>query len=90
MFEYDPDKSAVNLAKHGINFEQAQDLWADDRRLIIATHPGQNGEVRALVVAMIAERLWSAVITARGEAIRIISVRRARDDEKELYYDQDN
>jgi uncharacterized protein len=85
MFEYDPEKSAINLAKHGIDFEQAQELWADDRRLIIATHPGQNGEVRALVIAMIGKKLWSAVVTARGEAIRIISVRRARDDEKELY-----
>ncbi len=90
MFEYDPDKSAANLAKHGINFEQAQALWNDDQRLTIATHPGQNGEVRALVIGLIADKLWSAVVTLRGDAIRIISVRRSRDDEKELYDGQDD
>jgi uncharacterized protein len=90
MFEYDPDKSAANRAKHGIDFERAQALWDDDEKLTITTHPGRNGEARALVIGLIANKLWSAVVTLRGEAIRIISVRRSRDDEKELYDGQDD
>jgi uncharacterized protein len=90
MFEFDPIKSAANLAKHGIDFEQAQALWDDDQTLAIATHPGRNGEVRTLVIGLIGQRLWSAVVTMRDEAIRIISVRRSRADEKELYDGQDD
>jgi uncharacterized protein len=90
MFEFDPDKSAANLAKHGIYFERAQALWDDDEKLTITTHPGRNGEARALVIGLIANKLWSAVVTLRGEAIRIISVRRSRDDEEELYDGQDD
>ena len=37
MFEYDPDKSAANLAKHGIDFEAVQALWTDDLRLVVDT-----------------------------------------------------
>jgi uncharacterized protein len=90
MFEYHPDKSAVNLAKHGIDFERAQALWDDDQKLTIATHPGQNGETRVPVIRLIENKLWLAVVTLRGEAIRIISVRRSRDVEKELYDGQDD
>jgi uncharacterized protein len=90
MFEYDPDKSAANLAKHGIDFDQAQALWMDNDLLTIAARPGRKGEVRALVIGYILEKLWSAVVTLRGDAIRIISVRRSRNDEKELYDDQNN
>ncbi len=90
MFEFDPAKSAANLAKHGIDFEQARELWRDDRRQTIDARTGPDGEPRAFVVGMIGPRLWSAVITWRGDAIRIISVRRSRKDEKELYDGQDN
>jgi uncharacterized protein len=90
MFEYDPEKSAANLAKHRIDFEQAQVVWDDDQCLKIAARPGLDGEARALVIGIIADKLWSVVVTIRGDAIRIISARRSRDDEKELYHDQDN
>ena len=42
-------------------------------------------EQRFLVVGKIASKHWSAVITYRGDNIRIISVRRARDEESEIY-----
>ena len=78
-FEYDPVKSATNKIKHGIDFEEAQTLWKDPYAL---TAPlGVSDEPRMLVVAMFKEKLWTAVITHRNEAVRIISVRRARKDE---------
>lgn len=33
LFEYDPNKSQINLTKHGIDFEQAQRLWEDEKRV---------------------------------------------------------
>lgn len=82
-FEYDPNKSASNHTKHGIDFEQAQQLWDDESYLEI---PAKNlDEPRFLVIGKIADKYWSAVITYRGENIRIISVRRSRDEEIELY-----
>ena len=86
MFEYDPEKSATNLAKHGIDFEQAQALWDDDDRL--ATLSSTPDEVRWMVIGKISERHWTAVYTTRNEAIRIISVRRSRDNEVKDYDSQ--
>lgn len=34
-FEYDPKKSAANLAKHGIDFEQAKGIWEDENRVTL-------------------------------------------------------
>ncbi len=88
MFEFDPDKSAANLAKHGIDFDAAQALWRDDRRLTIASL--HDGEERWVVVGMIDGRLWAAAITWRGDSIRIISVRRARAREEQDYDAQED
>ena len=73
----------MNRAKHGIDFDQVQALWDDEAYLEI---PAKNlDEPRFLVIGKIKEKHWSAVITYRGENIRIISVRRSRDEEIELY-----
>ncbi|PKQ08697.1 MAG: toxin [Alphaproteobacteria bacterium HGW-Alphaproteobacteria-10] len=82
-FEYDADKSAANRAKHGIDFEQAQALW-DDPWLLEA--PARTeGEPRWLALGRIAGKHWAAAWTSRGDAVRIISVRRARKEEMGYY-----
>ncbi len=83
MFEYDPIKSAANLAKHGIDFEAAQALWDDDFRLVVAAR--LLTEARTLVIGRIGSAVWTAVITERGDANRIISVRHARKEEVQAY-----
>jgi uncharacterized DUF497 family protein len=83
MFEYDPAKSAANLEKHGIDFDAAQALWADELLLEIPARTAD--ESRFLIIGRIDDRHWAAVITYRGEAIRIISVRRARSQEIAYY-----
>ena len=88
MFEFDPDKSAANLAKHGIDFEAAQALWDDDLRLVVDA-PFLS-EPRQLVIGQIDGKVWTAIITQRGETIRIISVRWSRDDEERRYGFQDD
>lgn len=83
QFEYDPNKSESNRNKHGIDFEEAQALWDDDG--IIEAPTFAHEEPRFLVVGRIAGVFWTAVITYRGENIRIISVRRSRKDEVQRY-----
>ena len=82
-FEYDNNKSTSNLKKHGIDFVSAQELWLDSE--LIEIRVKSEDEPRFLVIGLIAKKHWSALITYRGDAIRIISVRRSRKKEVELY-----
>ena len=82
-FEYDLIKSAENKRKHGIDFEEAQELWADSGLVEIPART--TDEPRWVMVGKIDQKCWSAVITRRGENIRLISVRRSRDDEVMIY-----
>ena len=86
-FEFDPRKSTANLAKHGIDFVEAQRLWEDPDLLEIPART--EDEPRWLIVGRIDSRHWSAVVTSRGEVIRIISVRRSRHEEVALYEGQE-
>jgi uncharacterized DUF497 family protein len=82
-FEFDENKSLSNLQKHGIDFVDAQQLWADVNLLEI---PAKTvDEPRFLVIGKIAGKHWAGVVTHRNKYIRIISVRRARKEEVDLY-----
>ena len=82
-FEFDKNKSASNLNKHGIDFVDAQKLWHDPD--IIEIKAKCDIEPRFLIIGEINSKLWSAIITYRKDKIRIISVRRSRKSEVELY-----
>ena len=82
-FEFDEAKSQTNLDKHGIDFVAAQRLWKDPYLLEIRAK--SEGEPRFLLIGKIGERHWSAVVTYRESRIRLISVRRSRKKEVELY-----
>ena len=82
-FEFDDAKSRANKAKHGIDFVDAQGLWLDEMRI---ENPARTeDEPRFLVVGLIADEHWSAVITYRHQRIRLISVRRSRLEEVAIY-----
>jgi uncharacterized DUF497 family protein len=82
-FEFDERKSRANRVKHGIDFVEAQSLWLDEALVEIPA----SGEVeqRVLVVGLMGGKHWSAFITYRGQAIRLISARRSRDEEVAVY-----
>ena len=82
-FEFDPGKSDRNLAKHGIDFIESQKLWNDPNLLEIPART--EDESRFIVIGQIEATHWSAVITYRSDDIRIISVRRSRNEEVVLY-----
>jgi uncharacterized DUF497 family protein len=61
-------------------------LWHDhDRIQVKSSHPGEE---RHLMIGMINEKLWTVVFAHRGESVRIISARRARAAERNVYYGQ--
>ena len=82
-FEFDERKSVTNLAKHGIDFIDAQRLWLDPAMLEIPARI--DDEPRFLVIGEINTTHWSAVIAYRETRARIISVRRSRSEEILLY-----
>lgn len=83
-FEFDPEKSHTNKTKHGIDFIEAQSLWIDFNRVEINART--TNEMRGLIIAKLNDEIWSAIFTIRSNRIRIISVRKSRKNEKEIYY----
>ena len=82
-FEFDPKKSESNKSKHGIDFIDAQALWDDPDLIEI---PAKTiDEPRYMVIGKIKDKHWSGIITLRDENTRIISIRRARTEEIEIY-----
>jgi uncharacterized DUF497 family protein len=82
-YEFDEQKSQGNRHKHGINFLEAQELWNDPDLLEIPART--SDEPRLMVIGRVGSKHWSAVVTPRGDNIRIISVRRSRTEEVALY-----
>ena len=82
-FEFDAAKSESNRTKHGIDFLEAQALWNDAMLLEIPAKT--DDEPRHLLIGLIQDKHWSAVVTYRADNIRLISVRRARTEEVALY-----
>jgi uncharacterized DUF497 family protein len=84
-FEFDPGKSASNKDKHGIDFIEAQALWLDNGSITVPAKSA--GELRSALIAKLGDKLWVVFYTERNDAIRIISVRRAREMERQHYED---
>ncbi len=82
-FEFDERKSRSNKAKHRIDFIEAQALWEDPELLEVPLRA--DDEPRVLLVGRISGKHWSAIVTYRQACVRIISVRRSRNEERELY-----
>ena len=82
-FKFDPKKSENNKHKHDIDFYEAQELWDDPDLIEIPVKA--SDEIRFLVIGKISGKHWSGIITYRNEKIRIISVRRSRKEEVEIY-----
>ena len=82
-FEWDKEKSRINQDNHGVDFETARNLWLDEDQIeIYAPHPIED---RRIIIAKYRNKLWTAIYTMRDDTIRIISVRRARKREVNLY-----
>jgi uncharacterized DUF497 family protein len=82
FFEYDPAKSRSNLEKHGIDFETVQQIWDG----VVVGGPARfRGEDRVMAIGQIAGKYWTVILTMRGVSLRIISARRSRNNEIQIY-----
>ena len=84
-FEFDPAKSGSILAKHQINFVEAQQLWTD--QFAVVADARSDSEPRSALIARYQGRIWTVFFTQRAGKIRLISVRRARQNEEILYHE---
>lgn len=83
--EFDPDKSAENLRKHGIAFSEVEPAFYDEHAQTIED-PDAQGEQRLITLAMDEQgRLLVICFTERGENIRVISARKASAAEAKAY-----
>jgi uncharacterized DUF497 family protein len=83
-FEWDAEKNAQNLAKHGISFEEAKTIW--EGYTLTEEDDGGYGEVRERTYGLLRGVVVVCVIhTLRDEKIRIISARRATRRERTLF-----
>jgi uncharacterized protein len=86
---FDPDKNARNIVERGLSFERVAELdW--DTAVIVEDTRHNYGEPRLRVMARLDGRLHAAVVTARGEDLRVISFRRANRQEVKLYAKKDD
>ncbi len=83
-FEYDINKSIKNKQKHGIDFEEAKNLWKNKNALIIPANT-INEEIRYALISKLNGKCYIAIFTIRNEKYRIISVRRCRKNEEKKY-----
>ncbi len=84
-FEWDPAKNEVNIEKHGIDFRGAQTIW-DGEIVTVQSQQHHHGEKRYLAIGLYKDREIAVVFTWRHQTIRLISARRARKNEREIYW----
>jgi uncharacterized DUF497 family protein len=85
-FEWDRDKAAGNLAKHGVSFEEAQTVFDDPLFLDYYDPDHSHEEHRYILVGESRQRrLLMVAYTERGDILRIINARRATSEERRIY-----
>jgi uncharacterized protein len=85
-FEWDPQKAAVNLAKHDVSFEEAATVFGDPLGRIVADPRHSSGEERFVLLGLSHDRrLLAVMFVDRSGTIRIISARRATRAERRNY-----
>jgi uncharacterized DUF497 family protein len=81
-FEWDERKRRSNLEKHDLDFLDVSAVFEKPRLVIPSPH---QSEVRFLAIGLLEGRYVTVVYTVRAEAIRVISFRRARHEERQKY-----
>ena len=89
LFEWDDEKEQINIRKHGLNFETAAKVFADDNRLEFYDEAHSDTEDRYITIGMIDNITFIVMVvyTERGEAVRLISARKATNQERRMYDD---
>ena len=83
-FEWDESKRKLNISKHGIDFQDAVEVFGDPEVLTLRS-AGEHDEPRFLAIGRCQGRIIAVIFTVRGETIRVISARAARREERQRY-----
>ena len=83
--EWDEAKAAVNLARHGITFAEAQKVFDDPFRVEFNDHRYDHSATRTIVIGAAADCLIAVVYCMRGNRVRLISARAATQRERRAY-----
>ena len=83
--EFDADKDAANLAKHGVSLTHGTKVFDDGDVLIVPTIRDGDQEDRYKAIGLIDGKLWIAIFVYRGSAVRFLSVRRSNPNEQSIY-----
>ena len=85
-FEWDSNKAAANLVKHGVSFEEAKTVFDDPLYIDFYDLDHSDGERRYIMIGMSAQnRLLLVAYTERGDVIRLISARGVTQTERKAY-----
>lgn len=85
-FEWDENKAASNLKKHGVSFDEAKTVFDDPLYIDFYDPDHSDGEDRYIMMGMsLQNRLLLVAYTERGDAIRLISARETTQTEQKLY-----
>ena len=85
-FEWDENKAARNLSKHGVSFEEAKTVFDDPLYIDFYDPDHSEDEARYLIIgASNRRRLLIVSYTERNDSIRLISAREVTRNEREAY-----
>ena len=87
QIEFDADKDAANLKKHGVSLAFGAQVLADAHRLDLLDVRFDYAEDRFICYGSVESRIWVCVFTMRGKTRGIISVRKANDRERRRYHE---
>ncbi len=87
IYEWDEQKAAQNIAKHGVPFDYAARVFLDPHRLDTEDERRDYSEQRRLTLGTIEGRLYAVAYTMRGKIIRLISARKANEREQRKYHE---
>ena len=84
-FAFDPAKDEANRFKHGLRLDFGRRVFDHDDYIVVASHRTIDGEERYKAIGPVEAKLYTVVHVWRGEAIRLISVRRSNASEQRDY-----
>jgi len=82
-FEWDDNKNKVNITKHGIDFVDAKEIWQG--KVMEFPSPQDHNEERIIAIGLYKERCITVIYTWRDNIRRLISARKARENEQKDY-----
>ena len=87
-FEWDENKNKSNQDKHGIDFNDAKEVFKDDNSIESETTQDNHGEKRWKIIGQLYGSILSVIYTIRNKTTRLISARKASRKERKDYTDQ--